>query len=1109
MAPTNDYQTLYSPFELLNRVSQMSRTFNARYSNGYNCGSAGYLNSLGSTGKCIYKRRADNAASAADRYKKEGVPTTTQTVVDDELTVECPPGEAMYKIYRSSLTYIALCSPVPGLGECQQHTYKKVLAGLSNSGLQPTNFVNKYNANNYLWPASQMGIACPGSEVIASFTSSYDVSQYSVSVDVMCCKFPGYGGLTLVQKPVGFAASSGSYCPVELDEMSRPVFKQSRNMGGTTPGANKLVFYGSVNQWCLNGLNSRGKVITSQCAGDNSEHPLDQDWVTIKSRDPSIKYTVAALADLTGEGLKPAGLSAGASSGASKPKKPTLIKFKTVEPEYHAGCEKIAEAASPEDFTEAKDLFTESDSPCKLVAEAEWTDSGSGESKGPGMTYNDLDGCTAREEDRAFQQAQYTLGFAVPKSVAEIAIAWGKLGCAFLPEPSAGGGLGAIFLATIKTKDICGDIVDAASTTISGALDIAKEGLDFTYAKLGYDDCNAVQAGMNRVLCDLYCVKDAVKSGTKAVIQNIAASNENILTNSKMLMEYYAQEVIYQLSGEIQSSSLAENVTPRGLVSELQETLKQYVGSGSNGPANVLLAGASGSSVMDTALEAGQMLREAHAEVASFVEATYARVKGAEGAAAKTTALAEGVQSIKSKLAWGHARAGHAARAAREQHARGEGAAPAVSWASQSVRAQLKHLNRTADLHSWVLGNFESLATANDARSVQLSQMAVSAVARARPSDGALIDVKLDAIERNLEAVMSDARRRAFRDDVDRLARVWDDASWGMREYLDKANDHLAFVREGIDHAASYESCKSNSAALSRVASRLHQKSGAAKASLRTLIPRSLRSLQRHDEILSEHLVWSAAVLHAADFVLDAQDTDAAALAKKVLSPSGAREALVRVAAALDEIPLSLAKNALVMVHQVRFLLQRTQIDGGRPARRRDHDAMKNFGRSTVKRFVDALGPLRERKGAASMVRRIVRNTLLQAAPAPTVCSALAFDKFRIANTRDLVTLARFNATATLVGPASVANLLGREAPYRCVIGTGCARAGVPEANAMFVCNEPADQAPSLERATAHGSGLAVCSGSACRGDEILRVASAADIPAAGFADTQLLRLFF
>merc|ERR1712159_310295 len=86
----------------------------------------------------------------------------------------------------------------------------------------------------------------------------------------------------------------------------------------------------TTNRWCLSAHGVKG------CTGyENVEHPLDVDWPMAKANGAA--FSVISFADMTGKGMiDKKGI--GASSAGTKPKKPTLIKFETVKPEYSEGC---------------------------------------------------------------------------------------------------------------------------------------------------------------------------------------------------------------------------------------------------------------------------------------------------------------------------------------------------------------------------------------------------------------------------------------------------------------------------------------------------------------------------------------------------------------------------------------------------------------------------------------------------------------------------------------------------------------------------------------------------------------------------------------------------
>merc|ERR1719271_203861 len=57
-------------------------------------------------------------------------------------------------------------------------------------------------------------------------------------------------------------------------------------------------------------------------------------------------------------------------------------------------------------------------------------------------------------------------------------------------------------------------------------------------------DCSPVVNGFRRTLCDLHCVRDAVKKGNTAILHSLASAVETLQENTDLLMEYYTGTVM-------------------------------------------------------------------------------------------------------------------------------------------------------------------------------------------------------------------------------------------------------------------------------------------------------------------------------------------------------------------------------------------------------------------------------------------------------------------------------------------------------------------------------------------------------------------------------------
>eukprot|EP00438_Fugacium_kawagutii_P031176 Skav234736 [mRNA] locus=scaffold14:49172:60213:+ [translate_table: standard] len=64
-------------------------------------------------------------------------------------------------------------------------------------------------------------------------------------------------------------------------------------------------------------------------------------------------------------------------------------------------------------------------------------------------------------------------------------------------------------------------------------------------AKAEWADCMPLQAGLSKVMCDLFCVQDSVRAGTTAVLQSLGDSQKVLLDNLQALLNYQTQYILW------------------------------------------------------------------------------------------------------------------------------------------------------------------------------------------------------------------------------------------------------------------------------------------------------------------------------------------------------------------------------------------------------------------------------------------------------------------------------------------------------------------------------------------------------------------------------------
>ena len=63
-----------------------------------------------------------------------------------------------------------------------------------------------------------------------------------------------------------------------------------------------------------------------------------------------------------------------------------------------------------------------------------------------------------------------------------------------------------------------------------------------------WDDCLPVQAGLSKVMCDLFCVQDSVRAGTAAVLQSLGDSHQILMDNIQALLNYQTQYILWAMT---------------------------------------------------------------------------------------------------------------------------------------------------------------------------------------------------------------------------------------------------------------------------------------------------------------------------------------------------------------------------------------------------------------------------------------------------------------------------------------------------------------------------------------------------------------------------------
>lgn len=316
------------------------------------------------------------------------------------------------------------------------------------------------------------------------------------------------------------------------------------------------------------------------CAKGSLVHPLDGALT-------GASWQVVPVSDFDGE-FKAKGTTKEQKKKSRKP--PKLLEFKAAAPEYAKECRDEVTPGTSEYQLEALNTQMQElpgEHPCKLIGgsfEPEevdnpeygsqpgapqkikvmqthgttWKANDLGETVNgeyqSGITYDRVWQCAKREQNRDFKLAK--------QARHRDKLAWmfnymhlmGGIPCTLIPNlvvaPLGAG-------AENEPSDICEQMNDIHWSFQESLQDELLSKHTFEYEEAISEDCDPLQLGMARAFCDLYCIKNAVKSGDKAILRSLEAANDIMGKNMKMLFEYYTGNVLDKIEDLEEKSSLS------------------------------------------------------------------------------------------------------------------------------------------------------------------------------------------------------------------------------------------------------------------------------------------------------------------------------------------------------------------------------------------------------------------------------------------------------------------------------------------------------------------------------------------------------------------------
>ena len=82
--------------------------------------------------------------------------------------------------------------------------------------------------------------------------------------------------------------------------------------------------------------------------------------------------------------------------------------------------------------------------------------------------------------------------------------------------------------------------------SLSDTAQVSKNKDKMAEAKL--KDCIPLQAGLSKVMCDLFCVHDSVRKGTQAVLSSLQDSHDTLMQNIEALLNYQTKYILWQIT---------------------------------------------------------------------------------------------------------------------------------------------------------------------------------------------------------------------------------------------------------------------------------------------------------------------------------------------------------------------------------------------------------------------------------------------------------------------------------------------------------------------------------------------------------------------------------
>ena len=349
-------------------------------------------------------------------------------------------------------------------------------------------------------------------------------------------------------------SSSGIYCPTGLEKSGRPNFSQLTSSNtGETDFSGTITYDRKAGKWCIG----------ATCLASDAVHPLDLgppalgDYYLAPLRNFDSKFQ--------GQGAVLATTRA--------PPQPRLPRFSAqaeadvseeCQEEYNPAYWGKQEGESVADLqgrmnTQAATLDDEH--PCRYVSsEGEGGlayDSGLGDAAPPpGVTYRSVQGCFNRQGDRDGRFDKFSRRLGVTQTLTNFGFDQGITASELFKEltPDLFGGIADngwdTLIATLKT----------GSTNFGLGFDVFRAVREGKYAEASGKDCISEQHAFARTFCDLFCLRDAVKTGDAQIVEVLEKAVNTLQGSMQDLFEFYLADRNVDEQGALISTGISRSL---------------------------------------------------------------------------------------------------------------------------------------------------------------------------------------------------------------------------------------------------------------------------------------------------------------------------------------------------------------------------------------------------------------------------------------------------------------------------------------------------------------------------------------------------------------------